>query len=208
MYDCFPEPKIIYNLFNDEDDGAVTVIHVDAFDFTHCWSFFMMARKNESARLLNDVVDCRCCCSDPFRSNPLILSALINGKHDSDFGRGNCDVAVNLDLFLPNKLTSDSLSSLGLWAESVNNSLTAFNSDWKSSRGQTILGFFPILFKRSAAIDSIVRRINGYISSTALKCSTDNENRLQYVSARTLATRRALVSKQISENNQNYVTIN
>lgn len=61
-----------------------------------------------------------------------------------------------------------------------------------------MLGFLPILFSRSAAIDSIVRRIKGYMSSTALKCSTESENKLQYVSARTLATRRAFVNKQIS----------
>lgn len=50
----------------------------------------------------------------------------------------------------------------------------------------------------SAATLSIVRRIRGYWSRTALKWSTDRENRLQYVSARTLATLRAFVNRQIS----------
>ena len=122
---------------------------------------------------------------------PLISVALMRGKHDSDLGRGN-------DFFCLKKLISLSLSSLGLWAERVSSSLKALRSLCRSSLWQTILGFLPILFSLSAAIDSIVLLISGYISKTALKCSTDSENKLQYVSALTLATRRALVNRHIS----------
>ena len=48
-------------------------------------------------------------------------------------------------------------------------------SDLRSCRLLMIFGFFPSLFKRSAATDSSVRRIIGYCSNTVLKCSTDNE---------------------------------
>lgn len=50
----------------------------------------------------------------------------------------------------------------------------------------------------SAATLSMVLLISGYWSKTALKWSTLKLNRLQYVSARTDATRRAFVSRQIS----------
>lgn len=51
---------------------------------------------------------------------------------------------------------------------------------------------------RSMATVSKARRIMGYSSSTSLKWSTESEKRRQYVSARTLAVRLPLVSRQIS----------
>jgi hypothetical protein len=41
--------------------------------------------------------------------------------------------------------------------------------------------------------------MTGYLSSTSLKCPTDREYKFTYVSARTLATRFALVRRHISE---------
>lgn len=56
----------------------------------------------------------------------------------------------------------------------------------------------PMRSSRSMATVSNARRIMGYSSSTSLKWSTEREKRRQYVSARTLAVRLPLVSRQIS----------
>lgn len=56
----------------------------------------------------------------------------------------------------------------------------------------------PMRSNRSMATVSKARRIMGYSSSTSLKWSTEREKSRQYVSARTLAVRLPLVSRQIS----------
>lgn len=188
--------QMYYCLLREVEEGAVTVMQVEGFP--RCDSLARApVRKKDSERWKGEPWPWR----SPL-SSPLMLSALISGKHDSDLGLGSwvhwCSWFELLVLFFVKRLMSLSLSSLGLCADRVRSSLTAFNSDWKSSRGHTILGFFPILLSLSAAMDSMVRRIRGYMSSTMLKCSTERENKLQYVSERTEATRRALVSKQIS----------
>lgn len=59
----------------------------------------------------------------------------------------------------------------------------------------------PMRSNRSMATVSKARRIMGYSSSTSLKWSTEREKSRQYVSARTLAVRLPLVSRQISVKN-------
>lgn len=109
----------VYCLLSEVDEGAVTVMHVEVFGLL-CSSFLIIVRKNDSERWIGMA---GCCFS-------LMLSAVISGKHDSDFGLGSCVLWCEfLVLFLVNRLTSLSLSSLGLRADKVKSSLTAFNSD-------------------------------------------------------------------------------
>ena len=116
----------------------------------------------------------------------------------------------NLKLFTLSASAAKALTTALIWFAS------GFESG--SSFCEIIFEFFPILFNlkihiylrffyfvcllfssyRSAATVSIVFLIRGYWSKTQLKWSTLKENKLQYVSARTLATRRAFVNRQIS----------
>lgn len=101
-------------------------------------------RKKDSDRWKGDPLVCGlsaapAACVEPWRSRPLMLSAVISGKQDSDLGRGRALLLPcwwwcrwwlePFVLFFVNRLTSDSLSSLGLCADSVSSSLTAFSSD-------------------------------------------------------------------------------
>ena len=76
-------------------------------------------------------------------------------------------------------LSESSLPELGRGVALMISSFTMLMSASRSSLLLSMHGSLPILFNRSAATLSMVRRMSGYRSRTASKCSTDSENRLQ-----------------------------
>ena len=76
-------------------------------------------------------------------------------------------------------LSESSLPELGRGVALMISSFTMLMFASRSSLLLSMHGSLPILFNRSAATLSIVRRMSGYRSRTASKCSTDSENRLQ-----------------------------
>lgn len=104
--------------------------------------------------------------------------------HSTSPSLHNCEYSQEFSCLASSFLSNDIFSSFLLWLPPSNLSASSCRA----------------LFLRylSAATDSMVLLMSGYWSSTVLKWSTESEKRLQYVSARTDATLRAFVSRQIS----------